>query len=115
MRKGLAIKTVSKGRQGAVLFYLNCTSESSGGSGVRGCERRRRSGSRESKQRASVNAQGHAGYDGLNQIQGGGQYSPRLVAGVRLCSGGARAIAGSLGAFLSGFVGGNDREGEVVL
>src|SRR3954468_3870085 len=60
----------SEGRQGAVSFYFDCTSESSGGSGVRGRERRRRSGSRESKQRASVNAQGHAGHDGLNQRQG---------------------------------------------
>ena len=51
----------------------------------------------------------------MNQRERGARGSPELVAGVSSVCSSARMIAGSLGAFLSGFVGGNGREGEVVL
>ena len=63
----------------------------------------------------SEGAQGSCEAVCKNYRRRGARGSPGLVAGVRLCSGGAKAIAGSLGVFLSGFVGGNGREGEVVL
>ena len=63
----------------------------------------------------SEDAQGSFEAARMNQRERGARGSPESVAGVSSVCGGARMIAGSLGAFLSGFVGGNGREGEVVL
>ena len=50
-----------------------------------------------------------------NQRERGARGSPESVVRVSSVCGGARMIAGGLGAFLSVFVGGNGREGEVIL
>ena len=96
VRKVTANTTGSRRRQGAVGFYLNRSSKSSGGSDVCGHERGRRPGSREDKQMASGDAQEHAGHAHLKQRKRGARNSPEPVAGGRWYRGGLSSNARSL-------------------